>query len=62
MNLAKQLHLHPGSSVILKIEEGGRLVVQTPPNDLKTMIEAITPKNQHHQLLEDDTQMGNEEW
>jgi len=62
MHLAKQLHLHPGSSVTLKIEGGDRLIIQTPRYDLKAMIEAITPQNQHHQLLEDDTQIGNEEW
>jgi antitoxin MazE len=62
MHLAKQLHLHAGSSVTLKIEEEGRLIIQVPRYDLKTMVEAITPKNQHHSLIEDNTQMRNEEW
>lgn len=57
MPLVKQLNLHPGSSVTIKVEEEGRLCY-----DLKTMVDSITSKNQHHQLLEDDTQTGNEEW
>lgn len=60
LQLAKQLHLEPGSAVTLQIEEG-RLVVQTPKYELEKMVEAITLKNQHHPLL-DDTQAGKEEW
>lgn len=62
MHLAKQLNLHPGSTVTLKIEGDSQLIIQTPRYDLKTMIEAITPENQHHQYFEDDSKKGNEEW
>lgn len=60
MQLAKQLNLLPGSSVMLEIENG-RLVIKTPQYELDKMLEQITPKNQHHILL-DDAQKGNEEW
>lgn len=60
MQLAKKLGLHPGSSVSLEVEEN-RLIIQTPKYDLETMLKGITPKNMHHQIL-DDEQQGNEEW
>lgn len=60
MQLAKKLHLHPGSAVTIEIENG-RLVVQTPQYDLDAMLDAITPKNRHHLILEDE-QTGLEEW
>lgn len=60
MQIAKQLHLHPGSPVALEIENG-KLVVRNPEYDLNTMMDAITPENSHHLVL-DDTQKGNEEW
>ncbi len=60
MQLAKKLHLRPGSAVTLIIENG-KLVVQSPQYDLETMLDAITPKNRHHLIL-DDEQTGIEEW
>jgi antitoxin MazE len=60
VHLAKKLNLHVGSTVTLEVENG-RLIVQTPQYNLETMLSAITPKNLHHQMLE-DTQTGNEEW
>lgn len=57
---AKELHLHPGSPVFLKIEQG-RIIVQVPKYELETMINAITPENQHHLLL-DGKQVGSEKW
>lgn len=60
IQLAKQLQLTTGSSVILEIENG-KMIIQPPQYDLETMLKEITSKNRHHQLLEDD-QQGNEEW
>lgn len=60
MQLAKELHLSPGSLVTLEIENG-RLVIQAPRYDLDSMLEAITPKNQHHLALYDNPS-GREEW
>jgi antitoxin MazE len=60
MQLAKELHLHPGSRVTLEIENG-KLVLQVPQYDLDSMLEAITPTNRHHLMLDDD-QTGSEEW
>lgn len=63
VHLAKQLNLHPGSSVELTInEERDQLIIQAPHYDLKTLVEAITQENQHNLLLEDETQLGSEEW
>ncbi|MCE5293087.1 MAG: AbrB/MazE/SpoVT family DNA-binding domain-containing protein [Chlamydiales bacterium] len=58
--LAKKLNLHEGSSVLLEIDQG-RLIVQPPKYDLETMLGEITPKNQHHLML-DDKARGAEEW
>jgi len=58
--LAKQLNLHHGSSVTLEIENG-RIIIQPPKYNLDAMLQKITPKNQHRQVL-DDGQKGNEEW
>ena len=60
MRLAKILQLHPGSPVTLEIENG-RIIIQVPQYDLDTMLQAITAKNRHHVML-DDEQIGNEEW
>ena len=60
MQLAKQLKLHQGSPVTLEIEQG-RIIIQPPKYNLEMMLKDITPKNQHHQIL-DDEQRGNEEW
>lgn len=60
MQIAKKLHLSPGSLVTLEIENG-RLVIQAPQYDLDSMLEAITSKNRHHLAL-DDNQAGREEW
>lgn len=60
MQLAKQLHIHQGSAVTLKIENG-RLIIQPARYDLEAMIEAITPENQHHSILDDELR-GGEEW
>lgn len=60
VQLAKQLHLQPGSPISLEIENG-RLILQPPKYTLTTMLEAITSQNMHHQLL-DDISVGNEEW
>lgn len=60
VHIAKKLHLHPGSSVTLEIEDG-RLIVQTPKYSLDTMLEDITPSNLHHELF-GDAQKGKEEW
>lgn len=60
MHLAKELHLNPGSPIILEIEEG-RLVIQTPVYNLEEMLKEVTEKNRHH-LLFDDQVVGNEEW
>ena len=58
--IAKQLHLHSGSQVNLEIKDG-QIIVKLPQYDLDTMINAITPNNQHHLAL-DDASAGNEEW
>ena len=58
--IAKELHLGPGSRVSLEVTDN-KLVVFPPKYDLKEMLDAIDEKNMHHQLL-DDTQVGNEEW
>lgn len=60
MQFAKLLQLYPGSSVIIEIENG-RIIIQSPKYDLDKMLNDITPKNRHHQIL-DDEQHGNEEW
>lgn len=60
MQLAKQLHLHQGSPVILEVEDQ-RIVIQSPKYELGTMLEKITRENCHHQFF-DDQQRGNEEW
>jgi len=61
MQLAKQLKLHQGSPVTLEIEHG-RIIIQPPKYNLDMMLKGITPKNQHHQIFDDDEQRGNEEW
>jgi antitoxin MazE len=60
IQVAKQLKLHQGSPVTLEIENG-RIIIQTPKYNLDMMLKDITPKNRHHQIL-DDEQSGNEEW
>jgi len=60
LQLAKQLNLCQGSSVILEIENG-RIIIQPPKYDLETMLKEITPKNKHH-LIFDEDQRGREEW
>lgn len=60
IRLAKQLHLHSGSLVTIDIE-GDQIIIQTQKYDLDTMLEEITSKNMHHQMLEDEAR-GNEEW
>lgn len=60
MQLAKQLQLHVGSAVALEVKNG-HIVIRIPRYDLETMVNAITPTNQHHQLL-DDKQVGSEVW
>lgn len=57
--LAKQLHLHPGSLVSLQVNDGC-LVIQTEYN-LESMLKGITPKTKHRLLL-DDGKRGGEEW
>jgi antitoxin MazE len=60
LQLAKQLNLHQGSAVTLEIDHD-RLIIQPPKYCLDTMLSEITPKNQHHPILDDDKK-GNEEW
>lgn len=60
LQLAKHLNLQQGSPVILEVE-GDRIVIQSPKYNLDEMVNQITPKNQHHQMLEDKPR-GNEEW
>lgn len=60
IQIAKQLKLHQGSSVNLEIEDG-KIIIQSPKYQLEKMLKEITPKNRHHQIL-DDAQQGNEEW
>ena len=60
MQLAKQLKLHQGSRVSLEIEHG-RIIIQSPKYNLDTMLKDITPKNQHHLILEEE-QLGNGDW
>ena len=57
---AKQLELHPGSTVTIEIKDR-RIIIQTPKYDLDQMLENITSENRHHQIF-DDKQHGNEEW
>ncbi len=52
VQLAKQLHLQPGSPISLEIENG-RLILQPSKYTLTSMLEAITPQNMHHQLLDE---------
>ena len=58
--IAKQLHLHSGSPVALKIENN-QIIIQVAKYDLDTMVNAINSKNKHH-LQFDNKQIGNEEW
>lgn len=60
MQLAKQLHLNPGSRVTLQVENG-QIIIQTPKYELEAMLNDITPENKHEQIL-DDEQLGQEEW
>lgn len=60
MQLAKQLQLHPGSSVTIEVKND-QMIIQSPKYDLEMMLKDITPKNQHHLIL-DDGQHGSEEW
>ncbi len=60
MQIAKQLHLNPGSPVTLEVEDQ-RIIIQSPKYELDAMLEKITQKNCHHQIF-DDEQRGNEEW
>ena len=60
MQLAKQLKLHEGSLVAIEIELD-RLIIQPAKYNLGMMLKDITPKNRHHQILNDE-QQGNEEW
>lgn len=52
IQLVKRFHLHHGNHVNLEIEDG-RIVIQTPQYNLNAMVKAITPENQHHQLLDE---------
>lgn len=58
--LSKQLHLYPGSTVELKIEDD-RIVIEAPKYDLDSLLKGISSKNRHH-LEFDDKQFGSEEW
>lgn len=60
MRMAKQLQLHPGSVVLIEVENNC-IVIQPPKYNLDTMLKGITAKNRHHQIF-DDRQEGNEEW
>lgn len=60
MQVAKQLKLHQGSAVTIEIEND-RMIIQAPKYQLDSMLDAITPKNRHHQILDDEGQ-GAEEW
>jgi antitoxin MazE len=60
LRMAKQLNLHQGSAVTLEIEEG-RIIVQPPKYCLDSMLNEITPNNQHH-LIANDEKKGSEEW
>lgn len=58
--IAKQLHLHSGSAVEIKIEDD-RIIIQSPKYDLERMLKDITLSNQQHQIF-DDQQLGSEQW
>lgn len=60
MQFAKKLHLQPGSSVSLEVEDH-RIIIQAPKYTLDNMLKEMTPINKHHLRLEDQ-QQGNEEW
>jgi antitoxin MazE len=60
MRIAQKLNLHDGSTVYIDIEEN-KITIQPQKYDLDSMLEKITPHNQHRQILEDN-QKGNEEW
>ncbi len=60
IQIAKKLKLHSGSSVTLEIEDD-KIIIQAPKYNLEKMLKEITPRNRHHQIL-DDEQRGNEEW
>jgi len=60
IQFAKQLKLHPGSSVILEVENG-QMTIKTPKYDLNSMLDGITKENLHHELF-DEAPKGNEEW
>ena len=60
MHLAKELHLNPGSPIILEIEKG-KLIIQAPHYNLDEMLKEVTEENRHHLLL-DDSPRGVEEW
>lgn len=60
MQIAKQLHICPGTPVTIEVDNG-QIVVRPPQYNLDSMLNAITDDNQHHLLL-DDEKIGNEEW
>lgn len=57
---AKQLKLHQGSAVTLEIDHD-KIIIKPPKYCLDTMLNEITPNNQHHSILNDEKK-GNEEW
>lgn len=59
IQMARKLNLHPGSPVNIEVDDG-RIVIKVQYT-LDTMLENITPQNQHHLLL-DDQKKGREEW
>ncbi|MCE2984055.1 MAG: AbrB/MazE/SpoVT family DNA-binding domain-containing protein [Parachlamydia sp.] len=61
IQFAKELQLHAGSTVNIALENG-KLVIEAPKYNLDRMLEEITPFNTHHQMLEDNQQLGREEW
>lgn len=60
MLIAKKLKWHPGSPITLEMK-GDQIIIKSPQYNLDAMLKEITPKNRHHQQL-DDEQKGNEEW
>lgn len=61
MQIAKQLQLHSGRLVNIEIENG-RIIIQSSKYDLDQMLKDITPQNLHHHILDDEQQLGNEQW
>lgn len=60
-NIASELHIKNGTIVNLEISEHNIIIIpETSALDL--LLNDITDNNCHHEVLEDEGQLGNESW